>query len=188
MGEFLDSKLVPLVTIHPWSLESIGIAITSAGGIVFMSTSSAVYPSANLAILIPFILAKQFTVVKMFTCNGSTASGNLDVGIYTNEGGASPVLRLIVSKGSTAQSGTSVVQGLDIADTILPPGSYYMAIVMNNILGTFFRGTVTTASIATAIGIRFKTSAFPLPATITSPNDAQTTYIPVFGLTGRTVI
>ena len=179
---------MPLVTIYPWSLESIGSAILSSGSAGFGYTGSAAYPVANLAILIPFVLAVPFTVVKMFTLNGATVSGNLDVGIYTNEGGASPVLCKIVSMGSTIQAGVSDIQELDIADTQLPSGSYYMALVLDNVTGTFFRSLIENASIAAACGVRFKTTAFPLPATITVLDDAQTHYMPVFGLTGRLVI
>lgn len=187
MSDFPASKLKPLVTINTFSLESLGPALT-AQGMSFGALGSAVYPSANLAILIPFVLAVPVTVKKLFSANGTVVSGNVDIGIYTSEGGASPVLTKIASMGSTAQAGTNSPQEFDITDTQLPPGAYYLAIVLDNITGTLQRANTVTAQRAALCGVRFKTSAFPLPATITAPDDAQVAYVPLIGLTTRTVI
>ena len=50
---------------------------------------------------------------------------NIDVGIYSADG------TRIVSAGSTAQSGTEIAQNFAIADTLIGPGDFYLAMVMN---------------------------------------------------------
>lgn len=81
---------------------------------------STAWPSANLAIFIPFCLGSPVTVCKLAAGAGTTATGNFDVGIYDSAGNK------IVSSGATAK-GSSVEHIIDIADTRIGPGVYYLA-------------------------------------------------------------
>lgn len=188
MGEIPFKGLTPLVTIHPWSLESVGAGILSSGGVALKDTTSAVWPAASGAFLVPFVLSVPFTVVKMFTYNGAVVNDNLDVGIYFNEGGSSTLLRRIVSKGSTAQAGTNQIQELDIVDTQLAPGMYYMVLAaVNNTTATFFRSLINWAALR-GIGTRsVSLGGWPLGDPLDFVDNTYG-YMPVFGLTGRTVV
>lgn len=178
MSLFPALRLPPLVTITPFSLESAGVEWV-AKGISLSGATSATWPAANRALFYPFTLSEPVIAVKLFVLNGATASGNIDAGIYDRTGNR------IVSTGSTAQSGTSVIQEFDITDTLFGPGTFYLALVMNNTTGTTFRQTTSSGSFAST-GACQMASAFPLPATATFANTWHAP--PVFGLTTRSVI
>lgn len=183
MSDWPNMGFDPLVTIHPYSLESIGSAIISNGGGGLSSAASATYPVANQAVYVPFLVGRPILVLQMFTYNGITASGNLDVGVYDSQ------QNKLFSIGSTAQTGTSSIQTFNTTDTVLPPGLYYMALAMNGTTGTFIRGRVNagTAASAAAVGVATQTTAFALPATAAMVTCASD-YIPIFGLTIRSVV
>lgn len=165
------------VMITPWSRNALGIELGGAP-----SLASATWPTANLAIYVPFALDESVTVVKGFWHNGGAVSGNVDIGIY-NEAGTKQV-----SIGSTAQSGTDVIQEVNIADTPLTAGRYYMALACDNTTATFRRvGAGATAEITKTFGIAQQASAFALPASATLAVPAQT-YLPLFGFSLRALV
>jgi hypothetical protein len=174
--------LPPLVTIHPWSNESIGSGLNSlSSNNNLPNAASGSWPSANLAIYIPFTLSEEITAVKMFTLNGTSAANNLDIGIYDE------AFTRLVSSGSTAQSGTNALQIFDITDTILGPGRYYMALASSGSSATFLRIFGSNSIELSQLGVAQQASAFALPANGT-PAALSNTYIPVFGLTTRVVV
>src|ERR1044072_5106370 len=142
---------VPSTTLLPHSAESLSISTTGVS-----APSSAVFPAANRALYVPFRLSDPITVVKMFVLNGATVSGNIDVGIYDAVG------TRLVSKGSTAQAGTSAIQEFDITDTRLGPGLFYMAVAMDNGTATLFRKSINNFFLRAA-GMFQQASAFALP-------------------------
>lgn len=149
---------MPRAVISTWSYESIGIEInTLTGG---LTPSSAAYGVANEAVFTPLVLPWPVRVKRLFTINGATANGSLDVGIYS-AGGAR-----IISSGSAAQSGTNAPQFFDVTDFVLGPGSYYFAVVFNSTTATLFRGSAVVARVR-QMGLAKMASAFPLPATAT---------------------
>lgn len=166
-----------LVTIQPHSMESVGRQMRTAGGAAgaLSSAASTVYPTTNLALFVPFSIEVPITVAKMFSYNGATASGNIDVGIYDEKG------TKIVSSGSTAQAGTSVIQEFDVTDTILGAGLFYLAVAMDNTTGTLFANVLTTAYTWSVLGMAQMATAFALPATATLVTCAQG-YLPIIGL------
>lgn len=137
--------------------------------------ASATWPTANKAFYIPFVLRQPVLVSNLFVINGTTASGNLDIGIYAQDG------TQITHTGSTAQSGTSAIQTVSITPVIIGPGVYYMALSMNGTTGTTFRLAPTSATMLSAFGIFQQTTSFPLPSSATFATASQT-YIPLFGL------
>ncbi len=145
---------------------SISVANPAAGPAeMFIITAaqpngSAVWFSANAGIFIPFILHRQAVATQMTHQNGTVVSGNVDVGIYDER------RNLIVSKGSTAQAGTSTIQVHDITDTELSPGVYFMGMAMDNNTGTVLRSSVS-AQLLRATGVEIMAAAFALPSSLT---------------------
>ena len=180
MADFPISILAPNVTIHPWAWESIGVKLTGQGGTTLPNAVSTAYPTANQALYVPFCLTRPIIVAQLFWVNGATVSGNVDAGIYSVDG------VLLVSTGSTAQAGTSVSQVVDITDTQLGTGLFYLAIAVDNTTATLIRGTAGSVARCAAMGCANQGSAFPLPAPATFATIASN-YIPVFGLTTRSV-
>jgi hypothetical protein len=116
-------------------------------------------PVAATAYMYPFRLSEPVVVTKLYWLNG-TASGNLDVGIYDHAG------RRLVSIGSTAQSGTGAIQIVDVTDTEIGPGLFYMALVKETTGGSVSVFNLAV-SIQRAMGCVQASSAFPLPDTVT---------------------
>ena len=151
-------ELPPLTAIQTWSAEALGgncAALRNNGGWQFLA--ALIWPVANLALFIPFRLYKRVTATRINT-SIVLANGNLDVGIYGREG------NLIVAAGGVGQAGVLAAGGwVNIADTIIGPGIFYMALVADNIVGTFIR-QVLWGNIAPAIlGMAEMANAYPLP-------------------------
>lgn len=179
MGDFAQAQDYNRVTIHTGSPECIGPLMAQQAA---QCTTSAAWPSANLAIFVPFLVHTQIIAVKMFTSNGATASGNIDIGIYDSG------QNRLVSMGSTAQSGTSAIQTFDIADTLLEPGVYYMALSQSGTTGTFLSSAQIPLPDIRSFGILSQalgSVTLPDPATVAAIANA---YIPLFGLTARSLI
>lgn len=154
----------------------IGAIIDTIGS----SPSSGAWPSANRAILTPFVLPDDATVVKLWVMNGATASGNIDVGVYDE------TFALKVSAGSTAQSGTNTMQVFDVTDTVLRRGRYYIAVAKNDTTGTTLAYQSGYGHLRAA-GCVQMASAFALPSTVT-PATISNTYIPTAGISLRTTL
>lgn len=168
---------VPLI-LSPLSELSIGLQLASNAAVV---PASAVWPSANLGIYVPFALPRTMTVLKLFWVNGATVAGNVDCGIYDAS------LNKIISTGAVAQATINVAQSVDITDTVLPgPANYYMCLSASLATATFFR-TTPVVSILKASGMAQQASAHPLPASLTLAAVANA-YVPIFGLAFRTTV
>jgi hypothetical protein len=172
----------PLVTIHPMSIESgIGTRMFNEANGGLNGFSSATWPTASLAIYYPFSVTQNVTFSTLFCLNGTVVSGNVDVGVYTQDG------RKIVSSGSTVQAGTSTLQVFTVAATTLGPGTYYMALALDNTTATIFRGIVGQVLRTRFTGMMQQATAFPLPTTATPAIIGQD-YIPMMGLSTRSTI
>ncbi len=154
--------------IHTFSPECIG------DGVALATVGNSAWPTANDAVFIPMTLWRPAFTRRLFTGNGNVASGNLDVGIYTADGGR------IVSIGSTAMAGATALQFFDIADTYLSPGRYFLALAANNTSAAVRRMTITVIR-QQHMGIMKMASAFPLPATATLAT-TNFGFIPLFGM------
>lgn len=107
-----------------------------------------------------------FTVTKLNLYIG-TSSGNIDVGIYTDSGGL-PSARLW-SRGGVASPGTSnrsiLISAGSPSTLTLNPGTYWLAVAAdNNTVQFAFSGTQLPVGLTASAA-----SAYPLPATISSP-------------------
>ena len=169
--------------ICPWSKESIVDPITTYGATVAQSIATAAYPAADMALYIPFFLFGRTVIKKLGWFNGSTASGNVDAGLYDVAG------RRITSTGLTAQSGTNTMQSVDITDVALGAGMFYLAITMDNTTGTLFRGTLSaTTDLLVLLGMAQQQlgAGAALPTTFTLARIAQN-FIPAVAAFGRTL-
>lgn len=133
---------------------------------------------ANLAIYVPISVPFPYEVRRMFWGNGSTASGNVDVGIYTFGG------TQMYHQGSTAQSGTSQLQYVDPTDFILSPGKYYLGVVCSAATANLMYGSSSVGAAPLAMGgvLQEALGSTALPATMTPVEIANSLY-PLIGLT-----
>ena len=152
----------------------------SAGAVRLASAASAAFPTTNQAFFMPLFMGAPITIAQLFVWNGATVSGNVDVGVYAEDG------TRLVSSGSTAQAGTSVLQVFDVTDTVIGPGNYYLALACDNTTATITRVTVAL-SVARLHGNLTQASAFPLPTLATFATVAGG-FTPIMGFTPRTVI
>lgn len=97
---------------------------TTLLGLQSVVPASTAWPAANLAIFVPIIVPYPVIVYKLVIGTGATAAGNFDAGIYDSAGNR------LVSSGATAKPSSSEVV-LDITDTQIGPGVYYLALAAN---------------------------------------------------------
>lgn len=169
MGEWAQQQEFNNHYISSLGLDSVGMQATADGR---GFTASTAWPTANLAIYVPFIVATPLTVDQVYLLN-QVPSGNVDVGVYEAES-----WKRLVSSGSVAAAGTN--QEVDVTNTLLLPGVYFMAQAVDNTTHT--SGSVTpVASVAGSWGVLQQASAFPLPSTATPARMAQA-YVPFMSL------
>lgn len=131
------------VTINPWSYQSIG---TSLYAQLLGNPAAAAWPAAGLVIFVPFWIPEATTFTKIAFGVG-VAAGNVDAGIYAEDGTRS------VSVGTTAAAGSSVIQTLDITDTSLARGRYYMALVADTVTTLTIYRSAPAAGIPQSFGL-----------------------------------
>lgn len=172
MGDFPAILQLPHGGIHITSLS-----YNSAGGNGGVTVgASAVWPVANTAIYVPFRIGEPILVRKLFWTNGSAVAGNVDCGIYDAAG------TRIISTGSTAQATTNTVQAVNITDTMLGAGVFYLALALSDGAATVFRDN-PSIQVCRILGLLEETSALPLPATATFAT-VVSAFVPIFGLVG----
>jgi hypothetical protein len=143
------------VTISPWSMQSLGVALRIMGQ---GAPSSQNFVTVNLAVFVPFSVPEPITITKLGWVNGTAVAGNLDAGIYDTSG------TRLVSSGTTAQASTSTAQVVDVTDTILGRGVYYLALASDTsgITQKVF-AAIPAAGIAQSLGLLQMATAFVLP-------------------------
>jgi hypothetical protein len=133
---------------------------------------STAWGTANLAYFYPVWVPESCVLTKLWWQNGATANGNVDVGVYTDQGNR------LISTGTTLQTGTSVIQSVDITDTPVPAGLLYFAIALSSATGTIWSVAASlSGSLAIMSGYQ-QATAFPLP----NPATFATTVGTNFGL------
>lgn len=153
-----------------------GATVGTLGGYAGVT---AAWASANAAYYFPMWLSEPTTITQAFFETG-TASGNVDLGIYD----ATFVRK--VSSGSTAASVTNGTQVINLTDTLLDRGYYWMAMAADNTTLTVRRVSVGLGYVR-LLGFFQQASAFALPATAT-PAAIATTSMPIFGFTTRATL
>lgn len=137
--------------------------------------SSAAWPASNTAVYTPYLLTETVVAQQIAFIVG-TSSGNIDVGIYSETG------TRLVSSGSTA-CGASGVQAVDITDTTLTPGVYFVAMNCDNTTATFNRTAGITNAAMRFYGVQNEAvGSVTLPATATMANPTWS-YVPAMVVT-----
>lgn len=162
----------PTVVMQPPVISLADYRSGSTGGVLaaFLQ-GSGVWPAANRAIYMPFEV-QDVCVAQQIGFAVAVQSGNLDVGIYDVAGNR------IVSKGSTAV-GAAGIQAVDITDTTLGPGAYFLAMSVDNITASFSRVSSATTLVLESIGVQQQALGSVTlvdPATFANPASA---YVPV---------
>jgi hypothetical protein len=162
--------------ITPLSLCSIGSELTGVVG----PTLAAGAAVTNQAFACPFQIAAPFLVRKVFWFNGTTATtDSADVGVYTEAG-----VRM-VSGGGTAISGANALQEVDVTDTVLRPGRYWLAFAQNGTTATPMMTAMVSYNLRSC-GCGQMASAYPLPSTFT-PAQVLSNNFPIMGIASRTL-
>jgi hypothetical protein len=177
MSDWPQASRPPTVLMSPFSELAQG---TEMAALATAAPASVAHGTANLARFYPFVLPEPIVVVKMWWYNGGTVSGNVDVGIYDKDG------TKIVSQGNTAQATINVLQEVNIADTVLGRGLFYMALSASSATATFF-SNANSVQLAKALGLAQMATANPLPATATLAAVAAAIQ-PLYGLSGRPLV
>lgn len=144
-------------------------AVTQA----FSGSGNGTWPAANRAIYIPFMVEARITVYQI-AVEVAVQSGSLDVGLYDLYG------KRLQAAGSTAVA-VAGVQAIDITDTALTPGVYYMGMCVDNNTASFYRSTAAARALQMAGVQQQAVGAVTLPDPATFANPASA-YIPHMSL------
>jgi hypothetical protein len=140
-------------------------------------SANVTWPSANKPIAVPFRVFKGMTVYQLGWINGSgTMTDSIDIGIYDASWNRK------VSGGGTARSGASAIQWVDVTDTFLRAGKYYVVQAGNGVTANQAQAVAsaqTTATLQTLQCFDSATNAYVLPDPLTNMVTAGTfTVIP----------
>lgn len=164
-------EVPPLGDLHTFAISSMS-ECGLAGTWTATSPANIAWPAANRAIFVPMRLPVPATVYKMATGSGTLTAGNFDLGIYDTNG------NLIISTGATAKTTASSERIVDVTDTRLMPGMYYLAMSADgtdNYTGWAFGSNTAFGKL---VGLREMESAYVLPATATLATYTSNTMLP----------
>jgi hypothetical protein len=120
----------------------------------------------------------SFKIARFMVANGANATGNVDVGLYSEAG-----IRLL-STGTTARSGTNAMQYINVTDSTFPPGNYYLALVASSTTGSFMRSSTQGLEVSKASGfLQEALGSTVLPATMTPASYTSSANVYHFGFT-----
>jgi hypothetical protein len=160
---------------------TLGLSNYAHERVLAAGATSGTFETSNWAAYMPVLVPTGCIIRRLWWANGATvsASYNVDVGVY-GDAGYKPGVRLI-STGSTAQGTASQVQFVDVTDTALAPGRYWLAITCSSSSATVLRATLPSGGpIDAAIRFQQSLAAHPLPATAT-PVESSTSTIYLCG-------
>lgn len=173
MADFPNVVYPPLPVLTPFHPDSLGSFLPNYATGTLGNATSSTWPTANAAHFYPFFLTQTAIAYQLLFYVGATSSGNIDVGIYDSQ------FNRIVSSGSTAMSATTnTVQELNIADTTLGAGEYFLAAGCDNATGTCFRVGLADELVLPAVPLYIQTgltgptlpsTASPVISTSTNP-------------------
>lgn len=160
--------------VSGYSLCSLGVEMTSFHA---STPASAAWSTANRGFFFPFYAYNDFVLTQFFLVNGATATANVSLGLYRDSD-----LSLVVGTASTAQSGASAIQFLDVTDTdVAGAARYYCGLALSATTGTVFR-TGSGSDVNREMGCTEMAAALPMPATLTLTACSMTGF-PLFGFT-----
>lgn len=139
-------------------------AICDIGGNPAVGTSLSM--GGGVVALMPFTLPFEYHIQSFFTANGTIATGNVDIGIYTPQQTGSSVTR-IVSAGAIAMSGTSTLQIRTLSSSfLLEQGTYFLAAVWST-TGTCSGSTLASSQLSGFSGLLETAASNSLTASLT---------------------
>ncbi len=175
LGQTVIDSVTPAIEstiISTASKHAAGGSIQTVMGAAGGGTSQV----ANSAMLVPFVVEAAHTVHRMFVYTTTGGGANhYDLGVY------SKALARLASTGSTltvAGLGSIALSGGDLA---LAAGEYYLGFAVDSATPVFVSGSLSIARLALA-GVKYMTTAFPLPATFVPIAQAASS-VPWFGFT-----
>lgn len=137
------------------------------------AVTSTAWGTQYRAVYVPVRVPVRCVVRKLGYASSTTATGNIDIGLYDASG-----VRL-VSSGSTAKVGATSLAVVDVTDTTIGPGGYYIALNNDTTTDTF-SCTSESAPRAAAYGLLTETlGSVVLPATATWIVNQTLTFSPV---------
>lgn len=130
--------------------------------------TSRTWEAAGRAVYMPVVLSGWTVVRRVWWANGAVTSGGatIAVGVYA-DAGYGPGAKLV--SGSAVQGTATNVQFVDVTDTTLPPGLYWIALSSSSATSTTLFGFVdvyTTTSWDASYRFN-EAAASPLPAAAT---------------------
>lgn len=174
---FEDNFLGAQIVITPLSINSLGVEIGAVNSATPVSTA---WGTDNLSVGVPFVIAKPLVVQKLFWYNGAVVSGNIACGIYSEDG------NLLMSVNSIIQANANKIQEVIVPNILLGCGRYYMILVSDSALSTFFASNLGI-QLCKVFGCIQNTLLSPLPTTII-PEAYNSVFIPIFGLSSRALV
>ena len=142
-------------TFSRYSLGGLGLA--TAYGVA--GATSLAWPAANRALFIPLHVDITFTIDKFIWDNRNSGTANADIGLYSDTG------TRLLSTGSVALHGATGPQRTNVADYIVNPGRYYLAMAYAA-TSSMLMAAFSVTRLA-EMGVYEQSSALPLPATAT---------------------
>lgn len=145
--------------VTPYSIA----AIIAAVDVRYLGNNASTVAVANRAFYykIPTNLFSSLTITKL-RVYVQTASGNMDVGVYSDNAGAPGAKK--VTNGGVVVPATGA-KDIAVASTVVNPGDW-LAISADNITATFFGNGGTMVAGIGALSY-YQDTAYPLPATAT---------------------
>jgi hypothetical protein len=148
-----------LASTRPRTLPLLSTYSAVGPGMLGAAPTSAGWLAANRAIFTPLVLPSPVIVDGLGVIVGGTSSGNVDIGLYTEDG-----VRL-VSTGSTAQGAINTDQLITVADTLAGPGVLYVGVACDVTTATLMHFNPGASHLVELWGAEQMSAAFPLPAT-----------------------
>lgn len=172
-----DERLIRPVPLHVCAMGRFNSLPTIAAFIGAGISSVSLWPAANRAHYTPLSIPERFTISRFFVLNGTVNSGNINMGLYTAAG------TLLVSTGSTLQSGITAIQFINIANVSFPPGDYYLALLASSTAARFHATGVNNQYELRMMGmLQEDVGSINLPATMT-PVSYTSTAVYHYGFT-----
>lgn len=158
-----------------------------ATGVPLASAASATWSLAKRVIYVPVYLPQSMTATLLWWLNGATVgTDTVEAGIYNSAAGL-PTTKIVSSGTGVTSAGANIVQSIDITDTFLAPGLYFLALTASGTTTTIWRFAPSNALLK-GFGLAAETTGtFGCPSTAT-PTSSGLVAVPMFGFATVTTI
>jgi hypothetical protein len=151
-----------------WRHGSVGTPLSG-------TSNSQTWGTNNLIVYVPMPVRQRAIAVKLWFGSGTVGTGNVQMGLYDQPG------TQLVETTSVAKITSLDEQVMDITDTTIGPGLYYVALWASVSTDTFFCAQPAAPGPA-AYGVRTETNAGGPPATATWAVPQTQAFIPMVGI------